>query len=88
MIVNGKTVTSNQYYGGLNRRFDRRVRLLSKLGYKYTRTQFGGMFVIDRHSYIISIQACLVMSGHNRDFLVAVRFSCKLRKEENYAVNR
>ena len=81
MIIQGKTLTSNQYYGGLNRRFDKRASLLRKLGYKYVATQFGGMFVIDKYSYVTSIQASLVMSGHNRDFLVAVKFPCKLRKE-------
>lgn len=30
-------LTSQQYYRGLNKRFDRRAKLLSKLGYKYKR---------------------------------------------------
>jgi hypothetical protein len=29
------TITNNQYYGGLNRRFDRRAELLQRLGWKY-----------------------------------------------------
>lgn len=33
--VSGKTLTSNQYYGGMNRRHDRRARRLRRAGWVY-----------------------------------------------------
>lgn len=38
-------LTSNEYWGGLNRRFDRRAKLLRRLGFKYETTEYGGVFV-------------------------------------------
>lgn len=38
-------LTSNQYYGGMNRRFDKRTARLSKLGFKYVANDFGAFFV-------------------------------------------
>jgi hypothetical protein len=38
-------LTSNQYWGGINRRFDRRLKRLVKLGYKLTQTPFFPMLV-------------------------------------------
>ena len=82
MIVRGKEVTSNQYYGGLNRRFDRRFRLLRRLGYKYTGTVYGGMFVKDSYFKVTSIPASVVMIATNRDFLATLRSPCTLAKRD------
>jgi len=43
-----KTLTSNQRYGGLNNRFDKRAKLLHRLGYKYIRIEEFGMAVFVR----------------------------------------
>lgn len=34
-------LTSNQYYGGLNRRFDKRIRLLHRFGFRYRIDKIG-----------------------------------------------
>lgn len=66
-------ISSNQWYGGLNRRFDRRARLLRRLGYRYAASPFGAVFVRGRGSRLESILAVVVMSAHNRDFVDSVR---------------
>lgn len=38
-------LTSNQFYGGLNRRFERRRRLLSRVGWIYKRVDELGIAV-------------------------------------------
>ena len=42
------SLTSNQYYGGLNRRFDRRAALLIRLRFKYVAGEHGAAFVRPR----------------------------------------
>lgn len=37
-------LTSNQYYGGLNRRFDKRVAMLHKFGFLVTTNEFGRFY--------------------------------------------
>jgi hypothetical protein len=37
-------MTSNQYYGGINKRFDRRAKLLLTLGFKYTSVEGMAFF--------------------------------------------
>lgn len=73
-------VSSNQYYGALNRRFDRRAKLLRKLGYKYTHTPYGGVFIKQqsKHWQTVSIPASVVMIALNRDFLTTVRMPCTI----------
>lgn len=75
-------ISSNQWYGAINRRFDRRARLLSRLGYKYTGTPFGAMFVRSRFCRIESIAAGVVMNAHNRAFVDAIRSPMRSRLEE------
>lgn len=42
MFHASKNLTSNQFYGGLNRRFDRRVKQLYRLGYRlHSVPEFG-----------------------------------------------
>jgi hypothetical protein len=40
-----KTLTSNQKFGAINRRFDARAKLLKKLGWKYFRLEEYGIAV-------------------------------------------
>lgn len=41
-------LTSNQFYGGLNRRFDKRVALLARFGFKSVVNEFGAFMVRSR----------------------------------------
>ena len=41
-------MTSNQYYGGLNRRFDNRAKLLRRLGFSYAQIDDLGFAVFTR----------------------------------------
>ena len=42
MFHASKNLTSNQFYGGINRRFDRRVKQLYRLGYRlHSVPEFG-----------------------------------------------
>jgi len=50
-------LTSNEYYGGLNRRFDKRAARLRKLGFEYTGTDFGAFFIRKRFGRMSSIPA-------------------------------
>ena len=75
-------VSSNQWFGGLNRRFDRRARLLRRLGYRYTFTPFGAVFVRGAAFRLESIQAGVVMSAGNREFLESVRCPVRVRLDE------
>lgn len=43
-------LTSNQHYGGLNRRFDKRAALLRKLGYKYVAINVKAVAGIETNS--------------------------------------
>lgn len=73
-------ITSNQYYGALNRRFDKRACLLRSLGYKYRATEFGGMFIKQqsKHWQTTSIPASVVMVALNRDFIQTLRQPCTI----------
>lgn len=46
-----RNLTSNEYYGGLNRRFEKRANLLRKLGWKYERLEKYNCAVFVRNSY-------------------------------------
>jgi hypothetical protein len=59
---------SNEYYGKLNVRFEQRARELYTLGYKYTRTPYGAMF-IRKHVFTHDvIAASVVMVAADFDF--------------------
>jgi hypothetical protein len=75
-------ISSNQWFGALNRRFDRRARLLRRLGYKYTRSPLGAVFVRGSGFRLESISASVVGSAHNRDFVEAVRCPVCVRLDE------
>jgi len=44
-------MTNNQYYGGLNRRFEKRARLLRKLGWVYTICELYPVGLFTRRSW-------------------------------------
>ena len=48
-------MTENQRYGAINRRFDKRAKLLKKLGWRYERTDFG--FAIFKRGLRHTVQA-------------------------------
>ena len=67
-------LSSNTLYGQLNKRFDRRARILARAGYTYQRIDVLGTtrayFVKLRYgSRYDVISADLVLSAHNRVFL-------------------
>ena len=71
-------LTSNQYYGGLNRRFEKRSRLLRKLGFEYKRSEELGMAYFVRKTFRHKrsvLTAAEVTHADNRAFVDAVRFS-------------
>ena len=60
-------LTSNQYYGGLNRRFDRRAALLIRLRFKYVAGEHGAAFVRPRVCRPAnSIPAAMLAHADNR----------------------
>ena len=75
-------ISSRQWFGALNRRFDRRARLLRRLGYKYTRSPLGAVFVRGFGHRLESISAAVVMSAQNREFIDSVRCPVRVRLDE------
>ncbi len=68
-----RTLTSNQYYGGLNRRFEKRAKLLKSLGYKYVvHPELKIALFIKHHQFVHRqkvIPAGSVMHASNRAFI-------------------
>ncbi len=75
-------LTSNQYHGGLNRRFDNRAKLLKRMGYKYTRTQYGAMFVRQNIFTISTICAQVVQIASKFDFYKILANPITLKTDE------
>lgn len=73
-------LTSNQYYRGLNRRFDKRAKRLRQLGFMYRDSGMGfAVFSRMRHpnpKFHIHIPA-LLSSADNRRFYDAVESACR-----------
>ncbi len=66
-------LTSNQFYGGLNRRYDSRVKRLRQMGLVYNQT--GNCW--SKKYRKGTIDNCLVAQAHNRcfiDYIAAFRF--------------
>jgi hypothetical protein len=60
-------LTSNQYYGGLNRRFDRRARLLTRLGFVSNLVETDlRVFTRTRHARKVNIPAAVLTHADNR----------------------
>ena len=77
-------LTSNQYYGGLNRRFDRRAKQLRRFGFKYVRVEeFAiAIFVKGRPDCAYAkkknrLTACFVMNADNRAYAEALQRACR-----------
>ena len=72
-------LTSNQYYGGINRRFDKRSKLLRKLGFEYMRIEEWGFAVFTRgknHIYSrknSTLPVAFVQHADQRAFIDGVR---------------
>ena len=66
-------LTSNQYYGGLNRRFERRAAVLRRFGFKY-RCVAEGVAVFDRARFVKvqTITAAEVMHADGRAWRAAL----------------
>lgn len=63
-------LTSNQHYGGLNRRFDKRARLLKRFGWTYecVLPYRVGVFVRSRYHKTQAIAASGVMNMCRRNW--------------------
>ena len=60
-------LTSNEYYGGLNRRFNKRAARLRKLGFEYEATKYNGAFFTrKRMGRMASIPAATLHHADNR----------------------
>lgn len=68
------TLTSNQFYAGLNRRFDKRAAKLRKMGFKASTfeipgtRQTYGVFLRGQPGRMESVLTSLVMNATNRVF--------------------
>lgn len=58
-------LAENMLYAGLNARFDKRSKRFYRNGWKYERTEFGGMFVKRRSGRVKAVAASLVMHAEN-----------------------
>lgn len=61
-------LTSDQFWGGINRRFDRRLRRLYRMGYRLEVTEFGQFMVKRKYRYLNSVPHALTMYASNRDW--------------------
>lgn len=66
--IHHSELTSNQYYGGLNRRFDARIRLLRKLNFSYDRETrcYYSKHEHYRRKKLNGIQLAMVMHSDRR----------------------
>lgn len=60
-----KNLTDNQYYKGLNNRFDNRCKKLIKIGYKYNNDKVGYIF---RNMPSSLISNAIIMHADKRHF--------------------
>lgn len=63
-----KVLTSNQFWGGLNRRFDRRIGRLYRLGYRLESTDHGPVMAKRRYCEIRCVPNCMILHCCNRDY--------------------
>lgn len=62
-------LTSNQYWGAINRRFDKRVARLARMGFKRITNEFGSFFargIIRTNGKNQIIPAILLSAADNR----------------------
>jgi hypothetical protein len=69
-----KNLTTNQHYGGLNRRFARRAALLRRLRFNYVANEFGAFFVRGSMGYKPRIiPACVLSLADKRTWFDKLR---------------
>jgi hypothetical protein len=70
-----KNLTTNQHYGGLNRRFARRAALLRRLRFNYVANEFGAFFVRGSMGYNKPriIPACVLSLADKRTWFDKLR---------------
>lgn len=68
-----KTLTTNQYYGGLNRRFDKRIARLVCLGFRQVTNEFGCFMVRTKYARTQSLSQSLVMYADQRAYFDRLR---------------
>ncbi len=65
-----RELTNNQYYKGLNNRFDNRCKKLRKLGYKYNKDKAGYTYGNMPSSLIHN---AVIMHSDKRHFITLIR---------------
>ena len=74
-------LSSNQYYGGLNRRFDQRAKRLASVGYRYERIEAYGIAVFCRNTdyerKLRTIPASAVMHADRRSWIDLLKQNLK-----------
>lgn len=70
-MENYNQLTSNQYYGGLNNRFDKRANKLRRAGWTYTRIVEFNLAVFTRKLYgrVRTIPAMALMHTNKTEWL-------------------
>ena len=71
-------LTNNQYYGGLNRRFDKRARRLLARGFRYQQVEGMNMAVFARRRSsrkLAAIPAAVLHHADNRRWIETLRTS-------------
>ncbi len=69
-------ITSNQYYAGLNRRFDKRAKLLIRFGFLANYNEYGGFYEKPSHYNLhkkIMVSNYLIMHADKRAWLDFLR---------------
>lgn len=77
-----QSLTSNQHYGAINRRFDRRAARLKSLGFRYERIEQFGIAVFIRGTREIDVKkttipASTVAHADNRSFIDILSATCR-----------
>lgn len=68
------SLTSNQYWGGLNRRYDKRATLLRSLGFEYVDSGHGfAMYSRRRGSRTVALPTAFLFHADKRAWFVKLR---------------
>jgi hypothetical protein len=59
-------MTSNEHYRGLNRKFDKRCRLLRSLGFQWQTNDYGAFFTRRCRGKLVTIPSCYLSLADNR----------------------
>lgn len=75
-----QNLTSNQFYGGMNRRWENRRRLLEKFGFQYVRTEFDTVVFarkVPHRTKWETLPTEFVMHANNRSWLDKLSYTLK-----------